>query len=44
MSLSVKLKKNWAQIDRVLHYISLEKLANCKQSSLVGPVLSYEGN
>ncbi len=34
----------WAKCARVLHYTVMESLARDKHSSLLGPLLSYEGN
>ncbi len=34
----------WAQLVRVLHYTRLGRLAMDKDSSLLGPFLSYEEN
>ncbi len=34
----------WAKYARVLHYTRMESLARDKHSSLLGPLLSYEGN
>jgi len=36
------LTYEWAQYARVLHYTRLEKLAEDKHYSLLGPFMSYE--
>jgi hypothetical protein len=38
------IASEWAQLDRVFYYTELKRLASGKQSSLLGPLVTYKEN